>query len=550
MRADPGHISFDALNQNIKNGIIKIPQFQRDFVWSIDDSAKLIDSVLKGYPIGTFIIWKTRERLRAVKGIGGISFPDAPAGDMVQYVLDGQQRITSIFASLNGVSIIHEGKPVDYSNIYIDLEARSDETIVLTDITDRNPQSLIKVVSLLNATLAEMFSFVTENPQIPDALDKIQCYRDAIKQYQFSTIIVEDAPLEIATEIFTRINVGGKSLNNFEIMVAKTYDENRGFDLSEKYDTLLSELQGSDYDTISSSTVLQSISICIKKDVRGKAILCLNKNEFINAWVPVTSALKSAVTYFKNAYGVPVSNLLPYEALLVIFTYYFYKHIDRPLGDHQKWLNDYFWRSVLSERFSSSADTKMNADAAIIDSIINDKKATSAIPVDLSFEYLKMHGTFTTSSAFVKGVLCLLCSQKPASFIDGTDVIIDNSWLRRVDSKNYHHFFPKAYMRRNHPEIDESLVNHIANITVVDDFLNKKIIKDRAPSDYILDFKKKNPNLNKALATHLIIYNDSEDSGINEDDYLKFFKLRLTRIINEFKSKVIITDKDRTDPEE
>ena len=105
-------------------------------------------------------------------------------------------------------------------------------------------------------------------------------------------------------------------------------------------------------------------------------------------------------------------------------------------------------------------------------------------------------------------------------------------------------------MRRNHPEIDESLVNHIANITVVDDFLNKKIIKDRAPSDYILDFKKKNPNLNKALATHLIIYNDSEDSGINEDDYLKFFKLRLTRIINEFKSKVIITDKDRTDPEE
>lgn len=276
----------------------------------------------------------------------------------------------------------------------------------------------------------------------------------------------------------------------------------------------------------------------------------MNKNEFINAWVPVTSALKSAVTYFKNAYGVPVSNLLPYEALLVIFTYYFYKHIDRPLGDHQKWLNDYFWRSVLSERFSSSADTKMNADAAIIDSIINDKKATSAIPVDLSFEYLKMHGTFTTSSAFVKGVLCLLCSQKPASFIDGTDVIIDNSWLRRVDSKNYHHFFPKAYMRRNHPEIDESLVNHIANITVVDDFLNKKIIKDRAPSDYILDFKKKNPNLNKALATHLIIYNDSEDSGINEDDYLKFFKLRLTRIINEFKSKVIITDKDRTDPEE
>ena len=192
----------------------------------------------------------------------------------------------------------------------------------------------------------------------------------------------------------------------------------------------------------------------------------------------------------------------------------------------------------------------MNADATIIDSIVTDKTPTADIPVDLTFDYLKMRGYFTTSSAFVKGVLCLLSSQKPVSFIDGTDVTIDNSWLKRVDSKNYHHFFPKAYMKRNHPEVEEWLYNHVANITIVDDYLNKQKIKDRAPSDYILEFKRLNPNLEKDLATHLIVYNDNEDYGINNNDYQSFFKKRLTRLLEEFKSRVIITDKDRIDPAE
>ena len=88
--------NFSTLFSDIEKGIIKVPQFQRDFVWSREKSAKLIDSVIKGYPIGTFIIWKTKETLRTVRNIGGIEFPETPKGDFVEYVLDGQQRITSI----------------------------------------------------------------------------------------------------------------------------------------------------------------------------------------------------------------------------------------------------------------------------------------------------------------------------------------------------------------------------------------------------------------------------------------------------------------------
>ena len=90
---------YDHLFADIDTGRIKIPKFQREFVWYKEQTAKLIDSLIKGYPIGTFILWKTQEELRHVKNIGNIDLPEAPEGEFVYYVLDGQQRITSLATS-------------------------------------------------------------------------------------------------------------------------------------------------------------------------------------------------------------------------------------------------------------------------------------------------------------------------------------------------------------------------------------------------------------------------------------------------------------------
>ncbi len=89
----PQSIAFDDLMSNIEQGRVKIPQFQRDFVWNREKSAQLLDSILKGYPIGTFILWKTKESLRAVRNVEGASLPDTSSGDFVQYVLDGLPKL-------------------------------------------------------------------------------------------------------------------------------------------------------------------------------------------------------------------------------------------------------------------------------------------------------------------------------------------------------------------------------------------------------------------------------------------------------------------------
>lgn len=389
---------------------------------------------------------------------------------------------------------------------------------------------------------------------------RIISLNQSVTSYRFSTILVNEAPIEIATEIFTRLNEGGKRLSVFEIMVAKTYDVSSNFDLSEKYESLVEELKKSDFETISSAVLLQSVSACLVKECAKKHILKLDKMSIINEWNGIISAFKDAVDYMHSFFRIPVSQLMPYDSLLIPFTYYFYKHKEKPVEDQQAYMQDFFWRCVLTSRYSSATETKLSQDIKRIDVILSGKKPDYEDPIDISEDFLKMHGGFSTGAAFIKGILCLLAYHQPLSFLDNALVTIDNSWLKQANSKNYHHFFPRAYMKKR--GFDESYVNHIANITIVDDFLNKRKIQDKAPSKYIKEFGK-NKKLEAALQTHLICIpepldeNDpnakmptftelKNDWGLAKDDYDTFFKKRLEQFNKELKERVILTSVDRS----
>lgn len=85
---------------------------------------------------------------------------------------------------------------------------------------------------------------------------------------------------------------------------------------------------------------------------------------------------------------------------------------------------------------------------------------------------------------------------------------------------------------------DEFYINHIVNITIVDDFLNKRIIKAKAPSHYMKMFEQENLNLEETMKTHLI--DDLEAYGIWDDDYELFFDHRANRISDEIAKRVIV----------
>jgi len=526
-----GDKNYTSLLSEIENGQIKIPQFQRQFVWSKNNSAKLIDSILKGYPIGTFIYWRTNERLRSIRNIGNIDLIEPKEGEFVNYVLDGQQRITSIFASLKGENVIREnGKSDDFSEIYIDLNATDEDEIVITDITEKDDLSYIKLTELMFEKIR-----VLSNRFDDDRLDKIDYYKGIINSYQFVGINLKDAEIDVATEVFTRLNVGGKSLSLFEIMVAKTYSPEREFDLYDEFEKLIDDIKPS-YSTISSASVLQLVALLIKRECRRKTILKLDKNVFIDKWYKAIEAIKQSIDFFKG-FGVPVSKLLPYNSLIVPFGYFFYHHPTNPSGKKLDLLIDFFWRVSLGFRYSSAVEGKLVQDIDKIDKILNGEKPRYEWKIDYSEEGIKEQGEFSTGKSYIKAILCLLTIQKPKSFHNNLDVNVNNDWLKITTSKNYHHFFPKSYMRKNHKEIEAYLVNHIANITIVDDHLNKNVIRAKSPSNYMAVFKEKNQNLDSTMKTHLI--DDIDEFGIWNDDYNTFFKKRLELISKKIGEQVL-----------
>lgn len=353
----PDSKKYTDLISEIQKGQIKVPKFQRNFVWSVDKTAKLLDSILKSYPIGTFILWETNERLNDIKNIGNLELPPVPDDIKVQYVLDGQQRITSLYAAYLGAKIQKEGekKITNYGEIYVDLDG---------DIDDNDNQIVVSEAPVGKyITLNEVLNFndnlleIKENYS-DEHFKKIHQFSQTFSTYDFSTIVLRKEDIDSAIEVFTRINTGGQTLTLFEIMSAKTYDEEQNFDMEDRFQELLKELAESKYDTISSSVILSVLGLVLSKnkECKRKVILQLDKQNIIDVWDDVISSLKNSIDYFRTVYRIPVSSILPYDSLLVPFIYFFYYQKDKPKGEQIKFLEEFFWRMSLSFRYSSSSN--------------------------------------------------------------------------------------------------------------------------------------------------------------------------------------------------
>ena len=545
-QAKPESMKFAALIQAVASGKVKVPQFQRDFVWNIRQTAELLDSMIKGYPIGTFILWETTERMNSVKNIGDLAeIPESRDGEKIAYVLDGQQRITSLFAAHQGATIRPAGekKATNYKEIFVTLRNDSEndgEPIVTTVAPDGEHVPLREILSAFSGG-NHLTSLMDPSRFSEDARAKITQYLNALINYDFSTIILQSGDMDVAIEVFTRINTSGKTLTLFEIMSAKTYDEKKCFDMHEKWQQFVEDCKTAKFESISSTVILYILAAVLSdsKECKKKTILRLKKEDIIENWDSVVDALRQSITYMRTKLRVPVSGLLPYDSLLVPFAYFYYRRKGKgtPSEQQQKLLEEFFWWVSLSHRYSTSVESRLAQDIRKIDSILKEEAPAYDSKVDLHNASVLHDYSFRASDSYCKAVLCLLAAEKPLDFETNGEVILDNSWLRRADSKNYHHFFPKKYLetqRQEHPAWHDN-ANSVMNITFVRDGLNKGRIGSKSPADYIKEFEKNNSQIKETLATHLI---DREKDGIDENDYDLFLQNRAKSVFEKLRAKL------------
>src|ERR1700683_3172914 len=124
----PSAVKIDKLVSRVADGDIKIPAFQRRFVWNQEQIIELLDSIYHDYPVGSILLWNSDDKLKATRNICGFCIPDREESYPVNYVLDGQQRLSTIYAvfSKDRGQCPDEEEPVDLEKfeIYFDLDTK------------------------------------------------------------------------------------------------------------------------------------------------------------------------------------------------------------------------------------------------------------------------------------------------------------------------------------------------------------------------------------------------------------------------------------------
>ena len=123
-------------------------------------------------------------------------------------------------------------------------------------------------------------------------------------------------------------------------------------------------------------------------------------------------------------------------------------------------------------------------------------------------------------NAYCKSVLCLLAAKRPLDLRDASDVILDNQYLQRANSRHFHHIFPRGYLRG---KLGAEEANSVANIALIPADLNLKI-GAKAPGNYLVQFESDNDKWDDTLKSHGIMGDTSK--ALDDDEFLQFLQKR------------------------
>lgn len=541
MQVKPGDISFADLISGVEKCRIQIPAFQRSFVWKPQDIRYLLDSIYRGYPIGSFIFWRTTRKLPKSRKVGNFEFAceDAREGTEVSYVLDGQQRITSLFAAVKEAGI--DG---DYFRFLFDLRTKA-FTVESSDKAwdEKMPQAediealKIPIGCLFVDTLAEYRRLTRDYPdQYQDTLANLQ---GRFASYRFSVINVIDEPTndeEIQEEgvkqvvhMFSRINDTGKKLTVVAKMVAKCWGE--GFDLREQLNDFYA--RSPELETIREETILQAASVILNyRQSRTKIILDTDIHKLEEEWPKIEKAFLAAIDFVKTTYNIRDLRYLPFDVVLVPLAYLFYKQ--RQLTNEQLvQIGHWFWGANLSGRYSATVESKTEEDCTNFDLLLDGGMPAFNFLIDWdSLKEQIISQNYNLRNAFVKTILSLYSFARPRNIVDGAEVSIAGA-LSGYYRHQLHHIFPAGYMRNEQPEHAEH-IDSIVNIMFIPALTNNRI-SDRAPSDYLSELSRGFDDLPMVLAKHHYIPEMSE-SGLSSDDYLAFLNARAERMVSALRT--------------
>jgi hypothetical protein len=459
----------------IRKGEIKVPQFQRKFVWKEEQALRLLDSIGSNYPVGSLLLWRTRSKLATERNIGDFQLPETDDHSPTDYVLDGQQRLTVIYSCLGA----EEGAPG--FQVAYDLENE-----VFTQRPNEHLPHVFPLRILYDTTkLLNFRSGLVSHPEGIELQGRLDQVIHVLMGYRIPVVTLKDLSVEEVCPIFERINSSGTKLSTYDLMVAATWSD--AFDLNVETSSISSSLERKGFGDIEGDTILKCLSAIRHNGIKKEQVLSLrnvNRNEMDALVEKAKEALLKTVDLLTTEFRIHSWDFLPYEAYAIVLAYVFAKRENLGAEDVAR-VRRWFWSSAFSERYRGASEHFISRDLEEIDEYIVGGAANASFGSPPSADEL-VRLSFRANNSRSRAFVLLLALKAPRNLTNGA-AIDPAEALSAYNRKQFHHIYPKAHLARSGEDAKQNSLMNICMLAASEN----NWISDQNPSQYLPDLGSK-----------------------------------------------------------
>lgn len=474
-----------------------LPEFQRGYVWNRDQVKGLFESLYKQHPVGSLLVWATQSETAEHRG------NEALASGIVKLLLDGQQRITSLYGVVRGnPPAFFDGKSESFTGLRFHLGR--EEFAFYQPIKMQDDPLWIDVTHLLKSGYTGLGLYLSKLSQDPSNGNAVADYAGRLSRIlaiqeidlHVEEVTGQDKTIEVVVDIFNKVNSGGTKLSKGDLALAKICAE-----WPDARDNMKDKLKswrdrGFSFDL---DWLLRNMNAILTGEAKFQFLHNIAPKEVQDGLKRADKAINRALNLVSDRLGLDHDQVLFGRYAFPVLTRYFDKKGSQlDLGEENKLL---FWyiQSGMWGRFSSSVESFLDQDLGLIDNPDHG--------VDRLIEQLRLwHGGLKVEPGHFAGwslgarfysVLYMLTRVGDAKDW-GTGLSLKKNLLGALSSLEVHHIFPKAQLyKKGHTRPE---VNAVANFCLLTKETNLKI-SDDLPEIYFPKIEAAHPG---ALASQWI----------------------------------------------
>lgn len=501
----------DVLSQ-IDLGNYALPEFQRGYVWTRSDVRKLMYSLYRDYPVGSLLIWDTATDPDITRGDG------TPSSGTVSLILDGQQRMTSLFGVIRGKAPqFFDGDASAFTNLYFNIDEETFEFYSQQKMKgDRAWVSVSEVIPDSGAFFTKVIAQRPDDMQYyaeaMTKLNKLSSIKD--RNMPVQVVAGEDKTIDVVVEIFNNVNSGGTKLSKGDLALAKICAQ--WPDMRAEMKAILARL-GKKGFWFKQDWLLRCLTVHLTRKAYFSELDGVSIADVKNGLKEVENYIGTCLDHISSRLGLDHDRVLgSHYAIVLIVGYLSMK--GGKLSSAAEWDKLLFWyvHAFLWGRYAGSTESVLSQDLRVLE----DGKGVDGLielihqnRADLTLRPQDFWG-WSKGARFYP--LLYMITRVNHARDWGTGIELSQSLLGKNSSLQVHHIFPKHVLYSAGKT--KSMVNALANYAFLTQQTNLDI-SDQKPEDYFPIYMEKCPGAIEShcvpTASHLLTI-DAYDAFLEE----------------------------------